>query len=101
MAIVALFSNHGRLLAYSRKLVVRPTSANASRRARLTPLGCWLQVSGVSRRDLAHTLGISDTALGKIVRGEKSPDTGLAGEIARALGVSASDLFPAEAEEEE
>lgn len=49
---------------------------------------------GLSQEELAHRAGMHYTYLGGIERGERNPALLNIGRLARALGVSPSELFP-------
>jgi transcriptional regulator with XRE-family HTH domain len=50
-------------------------------------------VKGLSQEETAHRAGVHRTYLGGIERGERNPSLRNIAAIAKALGVSISDLF--------
>jgi transcriptional regulator with XRE-family HTH domain len=48
---------------------------------------------GLSQEELAHHVGLHRTYMGGIERGERNPSLKNIAKIARALGVSLSELF--------
>lgn len=48
--------------------------------------------AGIAQEELAHVAGVERSHLGKVERGEHMPTLGIVLKIAKALGVSASDL---------
>lgn len=71
-------------------------------------LGYYLSVSGMSQKDLADRLGVSQSSITNWLKGKNSPDIDLIAEICNIFKIEITDLMdiknspaPAEAETEE
>jgi len=62
-----------------------------SRRTRLRKLKTWLEVQGITQRDLAESLGVHPSMITRIFKGERTPPDRIAALV--KLGIP-SNLLP-------
>lgn len=58
-------------------------------------LGYYLSLQGISQKELAERLGVSQSAVTNWIKGKNSPDIEAVAQICQVLRVSVSDLFGA------
>lgn len=58
-------------------------------------LGYYLSLQGISQKELAEKLGVSQSAVTNWIKGKNSPDIESVAQICQALRISVSDLFGA------
>lgn len=56
-------------------------------------LGYYLSLRGISQKELAEKLGVSQSAVTNWIKGKNSPDIEVVAEICDVLEISVSDLF--------
>lgn len=56
-------------------------------------LGYYLTLNGISQKELAERLGVSQSAVSNWIKGYNSPDIEVAAEICNILNITISDLF--------
>lgn len=56
-------------------------------------LGYYLSLRGISQKELAERLGVSQSAVTNWIKGKNSPDIEVVAEICDVLEISVSDLF--------
>lgn len=58
-------------------------------------LGYYLSLQGISQKELAERLGVSQSAVTNWIKGKNSPDIEAVAQICQVLRISVSDLFGA------
>jgi len=59
-------------------------------------LGYYLSLKGMSQKELAEKLGVSQSAVTNWIKGKNAPDIEMVAQICDALEISVSDLFGAD-----
>ena len=56
-------------------------------------LGYYLSLKGMSQKELAERLGVSQSAVTNWIKGKNSPDIEVVAQICDILGIAVTDLF--------
>ncbi len=56
-------------------------------------LGYYLSLTGLSQKEFAHELGVSQAAVTNWIKGNNSPDIEMVAKICRVLNLQVADLF--------